>query len=331
MNLPSAEKAIRHGAYAVVVGTVLENAVTVAAVVGDLEGAFAPYNNVFNLLSLPIGLLLAFGIWRRLRGAAVITTLLYLITPITSFQSDYFIWGLLVLPVFLFFVGRATYATFVYRRLRRREDPSYGQSSWKAKVLWGIGGVFASILIVLMLVGSYDLIIRNFGRDVGERALISGETGWYNLTVPGKNWVKMWPGSIMESLSSEDEADLEMLGPHIGSWVMVYAYCDKSWKLDDLVEYRFDQISEFMENVRVNEERRILPGTLTPVSFARYEAQFPIIGTRAVWWVATIMLPSGFIEALGHTEAGADAEKRVEEFIKSFKLQRDEDTVCDDS
>lgn len=148
MDRETALKAIRQGAIAACVSAGLTIAFIGIAIVANADGELALWNDPFNLVDVVLILVLAFGIYKKSRVAAVLMLLYFLVAKIVIAIETQSYSGIVLALVFLYFYGRAVLGTFAYHRIEKAENPDYKTpSKW-----WYIAGI-PSVLLVLLLVG----------------------------------------------------------------------------------------------------------------------------------------------------------------------------------
>jgi hypothetical protein len=169
-------------------------------------------------------------------------------------------------------------------------------------------GLIVSILVV---VGSVEIWSRSRGETLAAGQVVRGDSGLYTLKIPSSDWKAMPAGEF------DEDADLSLYGPTVDTWVVAFVDRGPGWDLDASVDARRDLI--VASDLEVREERRLLPGTLIPVSYAHYRGTDPILGEQ-VWWVATLVTDDSRIEIVTSTfDAQAD-EVYLKELIMSLEL-----------
>lgn len=243
-----------------------------------------------------------------------------------EFAESQEIFGLFLLFVYAYFFGRAIQGTFAYHGLRQEQDPTYRPTHGMAYVFWSLAGLVNITLIGLGLVGGHDVLQRRLGDPLEPRESVAGPSGLYTLQLPDRPWVRVSPGTI-----GDDDSDLELYGETVETWAVVYAECGTNHTMDGLVESRRDTIREWLTNMIVSEERRILRGPFTPISHARYSGRDPTLGGENIYWVSVVVTDHARIEVIGRTTSATNDQFALEGLIKSLRLTEKAEAPCESS
>jgi len=161
------------------------------------------------------------------------------------------------------------------------------------------------------------LVDRQQGQALARGDHVAGNSGAYQLLIPQAGWAKLIPGTLSE------DADLELMGTSSTTYVIGYVGDALNVSMDDFVANRRALIREDWPEVKVTEERRLLPGTIVPVSFARYEStDLNVLGTTFIL-VTTVIADGKTIEIVGATESIDSHLPQVEAITKSVLLTQE--------
>lgn len=201
-DLAVAEKTIGRGAVAAFIYASLSLLVVSVAVATDSDGALGQWNDPWNFFDVGLFFVLAIGVRRKSRTAAILlAAFLVLVIVLRVVETE----GILPLPIgliFLFFFARAIPGAFVYHRIRRADDPSYGRPSRAAWVVGTLGGLFGLALIGLMILsllgpplavtagedlgGDYLRLLRKEGiLEEGEQVVLFYSAGLFSILENG--------------------------------------------------------------------------------------------------------------------------------------------------
>jgi hypothetical protein len=322
MDLPTAQKAIRRGAIAGFIVAALGLAVVSAAVWGPADGPLARLHNPWNFLDAVAFAACAFGVLRRSRVAAIALFGLYLVSQIILYIEMGRPAGVLWMMVFVYFFGKAIQGTYAYHRIRKEQDPAYRPVKKAMLFVWVPVGAVGVVLIGLVLFGVYEVSKRQFGEALASGSSIPGAVGWYALSAPDGGWIRVAPGTINE------DTDLELYGNSTDTWAIAYVDCHADYDLDDLVEFRRNQIKAEVKELSVSEERLMMRESFLPVSYARYAGRIPVFADDQVWWVASVVAFNASIEIVASTSRGPKDEESTEQLVKSLRLTREADSLC---
>ena len=195
-------------------------------------------------------------------------------------------------------------------RLSRFSLPQFG--------VIALGVVFWPLVIIGSLPDStLDTLFAP--EAVGEPVLadepISGSAGGYWITVRTDNWLRV------DADANPDEPDLELVTQTQHSWLVVYALRG-DWTLDDIVNFRRNEIGRDIPNLTTREQRTLLGDSAVPVSYARYYGKFDPRDTfPTTWWVSTVVTDSGAVEVVASTGNGHMAAKELEGIVKSLRIE----------
>lgn len=159
MDLSSAEKATRQGAFVGLVAAAIYLLITTVAIIFDFDGSWRSYNDPLNFAYLPFELVLAYLVYRRSRAAAVVLFLLTFLEGVwfANHFAELAMLGsqsviILVAGTYLYFFGRALIGAFTYHRIRSRQDPAYRSAPTWSYIL---GSPFAIILALFLVAVTY--------------------------------------------------------------------------------------------------------------------------------------------------------------------------------
>lgn len=143
MNRERAERHIRNGAVAATLSAGLTGLiVTIAVLTEPQSGAIAYFDDPWLVVDIAALLLLALGVSRKSRTAAVLLVVYFLIALAVRFVDTGRVTGLLGAVVWMYFYVNALRGAFAYHRIARAEDPDYRAG----KVLPIVGGTVAAVL-----------------------------------------------------------------------------------------------------------------------------------------------------------------------------------------
>lgn len=152
------------------------------------------------------------------------------------------------------------------------------------------------------------------GQALAPNTPTTGLTEGYSVMVNSDDWTRLENGAMSE------DVDLELVGPSPDTWVIVYALRG-DWTMDEIVDFRRNEIKDQVENLSSHEKRTLLAGSAVPVSHARYTGNLRDGGWRATWWVSTVIADSAAYEVLGSTTSGAASRRQIEQIAKSLRLE----------
>lgn len=148
MDRERAIKATNQGAIAACISAALTIVFMAVAISTDAGGQLALWNDPFVFLDVGLILVLAFGIYKRSRVAAVLMLVYFVVSKVIIAAETQSYSGIGLGLVFIFFYGRAVIGAFAYHRVEKKDNPDYrSHSKW-----WYFLGIPAT-LIVLVLVG----------------------------------------------------------------------------------------------------------------------------------------------------------------------------------
>ncbi len=148
--------------------------------------------------------------------------------------------------------------------------------------------------------------------------MIASPSGLFTITVPDDRWVRLKTGTTTQ------ESDLEVYGATGGLWAVAYVTRDDKWSLDDIVDGRRQIVGEDIGKFGFQEERRLLPESGLPVSYARYSEESPKSGARQRLWVATVVKGNTSVELIASGLSGGPVERSAEQLAKSLRLLNDQ-------
>ena len=185
------------------------------------------------------------------------------------------------------------------------------------RVTVALGSLFMVAVIAGVTIEFDGFIDRQQGQALARGAHVAGSSGAYQLLIPEDGWAKLKPGRLSE------DADLELMGTSSTTYVIGYVGEALNVSMDDFVANRRALIREDWPEVKVTEERRLLPGTIVPVSFARYEStDLDVLGTTFIL-VTTVVADGKTIEIVGATESIDSHLPQIEAITKSVRLTQE--------
>lgn len=150
---------------------------------------------------------------------------------------------------------------------------------------------------------------------------IVGESGLYTLRPILGEWVKVGRDHFFEG------TDLSLYGSSIRTSVLVWVACDGE-SIDERVRFRREDMRDTLDNLRIEEHRVLMAGSLVPVSYARYEGTWNDQASTIL--VATAAQGEVLVEVIADTSDGAEAVTELQAMVRSFELKK-EATSCEDS
>lgn len=160
--------------------------------------------------------------------------------------------------------------------------PDHRMSTRQIAILGGALLFWAGLLSAVQMVA---------GESAGASQLVAGGGGRYTIRAPSYEWTRVAAGTI-----GDPRSDVELLGPSIDSWAIVYIH--KSVALDDVVAFRARQLNKY-NDVSYRETRALQPGSDVEISYVAYEANDPFGPT---WnWVTTAASRDSVIELIVST------------------------------
>ena len=154
MNKEKAIGWIQESFYAAIFVLVITAGATIYSILSNTtEGTFRLWNDWSIIGDIAIIIVLAFFIKRKSRFAASTILIYFLISKIMLFSADLNnlrISSLITSLIIIFFFARGAYATFVYHKLERIENPDYKTPSKK--------GLFIGVPIIIFFIVSGWLI-----------------------------------------------------------------------------------------------------------------------------------------------------------------------------
>ena len=148
MNKEKAIGWIQESFYAAIFVLVITAGATIYSILSNTtEGTFRLWNDWSIIGDIAIIIVLAFFIKRKSRFAASTILIYFLISKIMLFSADLNnlrISSLITSLIIIFFFARGAYATFVYHKLERIENPDYKTPSKK--------GLFIGVPIIIFFI-----------------------------------------------------------------------------------------------------------------------------------------------------------------------------------
>jgi len=139
---------IQESFYAAIFVLVITAGATIYSILSNTtEGTFRLWNDWSIIGDIAIIIVLAFFIKRKSRFAASTILIYFLISKIMLFSADlnnFRISSIITSLIIIFFFARGAYATFVYHKLERIENPDYKTPSKK--------GLFIGVPIIIFFI-----------------------------------------------------------------------------------------------------------------------------------------------------------------------------------
>lgn len=151
MTLEQATKAIKHGVIAACFSGVVTIIVTWIAISLDLSGKGAYYNDPWLLVDVILIFILAYGLYKRSRVAAVLMLVYFIAAKAVHAIDTGSVSGLIFAFIFVYLFARAVFGTFSYHRLQAEKDPEYRAVTKKGAALMGVGVVIFTVAISFSL------------------------------------------------------------------------------------------------------------------------------------------------------------------------------------
>lgn len=146
---------------------------------------------------------------------------------------------------------------------------------------------------------------------LAEGTVITGTSGDFQLTTPSDDWRLVKAGTL-----SSDEAQLEIAGPGMATWIIVYRSDEPTIGIEETVASRRSMLLTVGKPIALDEKRYFLEGSdLVPVSLSRYRTDQ--MGVEE-YVSLTAQLDSGQVEVLGYTAEPDRYSKEVLGFVRSL-------------
>ncbi len=182
-------------------------------------------------------------------------------------------------------------------------------------------GVFT--VLGLAVAASLEQFDAKFDRWRGEalaaNQAIAGTSGLYSLTPPDAGWVRVGADHFHEG------SDLSLYGPSEDTGILVWIRCDDV-SVEDRVRFRRGKKRRAYRDMITEEERRLLPESLLPISFARYSGTWK--GRPTTSLVATFAQGEVLVEVIGDSSGGKEEIAAMERMVRSLEPKEDA-TSCD--
>ena len=160
------------------------------------------------------------------------------------------------------------------------------------------------------------LLTYNLNRWMGDTLVASvpirGESGFYALTPPDGNWVRVDRNHIYEG------SDLSLYGPGLETKIVVWTACNGE-SVEERVDFRRDELKEALERLRIEERRELLTDPFVPVSYAYYRGTWH--GAPLLSVVATIAQGNALVEVYGETMFVGGAKDSLEAMVRSLRVE----------
>jgi hypothetical protein len=139
--------AIRNGAIAALISAAVTLLVVAISVFGGEADGQSYFNDPYLFIDVVLILILAFGIYRKSRLAAVVMFVYFLLSKIMIGVETGKVSGLFIAIIFLYYFGKAIQGTFAFHKLEKAENPDYRAAS-KGTLFVGI----PALVIIFALV-----------------------------------------------------------------------------------------------------------------------------------------------------------------------------------
>ena len=182
-------------------------------------------------------------------------------------------------------------------------------------------GVFTVLgMAVAALLGQFDAKFDRWrGEPLAANQAVVGSSGLYSLTPPDAGWVRVGADQFYPN------SDLSLYGPSEDTHILVWVRCD-GVSVEDRVRFRRGKKRGAYRDMVTEEERRLLPESLLPISFARYSGTWK--GGPTTSLVATVAQGEVMVEVLGQSTGGEGERAAMERMVRSLKPKEDA-TSCD--
>ena len=231
-------------------------------------------------------------------NAAVATLLQLLLLP----------WSLLTLQARI----DTLKSTLVNPRWTERPHPFARDEVW----------LLAAVLFIVPTVAIWafeEKLDRWRGEPLAVNQAVVGSSGLYSLTPPDAGWVRVGADQFYPN------SDLSLYGPSEDTHILVWVRCD-GVSVEDRVRFRRGKKRGAYRDMVTDEERRLLPESLLPISFARYSGTWK--GGPTTSLVATFAQGEVMVEVLGQSTGGEGERAAMERMVRSLK-PREDATSCD--
>ncbi len=189
---------------------------------------------------------------------------------------------------------------------------------WKSSHRFAKIGVIA--MVTTFALSQLDTKIDRWrGESLTANLAIAGTSGLYTLTPSEAGWVRVGADHF------HADSDLSLYGPSEETHVLIWVRCD-GVSVEDRVRFRRRKKRAAYREMRIDEERRLLPESFLPISFARYEGVRN--GRTNASLVATVAQGDVMVEVIGTSTGGEEERAAMERMVMSLKLKEDV-TSCD--
>lgn len=154
MNREEAVRATRRGAIAAVVSGIITLVLTLLVMAFDTRGTFSNLVDVYSLLDVVLIFILAFGVYKKSRYAAIILVIYFLSSKLILIieRGGIGASGLLFSLMFLYFFVKALQGCFAYKKLEKQENPNYKKlSKWFYFAGLPITAVAVVVIAILLI------------------------------------------------------------------------------------------------------------------------------------------------------------------------------------
>lgn len=158
MDREEASQATRQGAIAALISGGLTLVFVWLAIALDAQGTFSIFNDVYYLFDVALIFILAFGVYKKSRYAAIVLTVYFVVSKLMlAIERGGISTGTLLLSfIFLYFYVKALQGCFAFKKLEKQENSNYKKLS---KWFFFAGLPITAVVIVLAAVLLIDYII----------------------------------------------------------------------------------------------------------------------------------------------------------------------------
>jgi hypothetical protein len=144
---------------------------------------------------------------------------------------------------------------------------------------------------------------------------VAGDSGLYELTLPSAEWRRVPSGT-----TSGDPTDMELVGPGVNTWVVIYSEPADDYDLEGAVMSRRTLILEEGQKHVYEETRRFLEGSpeFVPASLASYRVNYGPAGA-GLYVVLTAEFESHVVEAVGFTGQPSHYGEELHQLLGSLR------------
>ncbi len=176
-----------------------------------------------------------------------------------------------------------------------------------------ISGVIVMALIAFWPQAGRDFRLSISGDTLSSGQVVIGQSTLYDLTIPGEGWLRVANGAI------HADTDLALYTPSKKAYAVVYVTPKGDWSLDETVRNRLSISEDELELQSFEEERRLLPDKLVPMSFAVYRGKSRKLDRAEFMKVTTIETERGTIELIAVAPERSQETDQLDRLIGSFR------------